>query len=192
MNRAVFLDRDGVINRKAPEGEYITRWEAMQILPGAATAIRLLNQAGFRVIVATNQRCVARGLISAAELELLHRRMRESLAAAGATIDAIFCCPHDLEPACSCRKPSPGLLLEAARAHGLSLASSWMIGDSDSDVAAGKSAGCKTVRLLDGDESSQSAPDIIATNLFDAVLEILRSDGNAARGHEAGLAQSRP
>src|SRR4051794_21378359 len=110
MNLAAFLDRDGVINRKAPEGSYITNWEQVQFLPDVAGAIAQLNQAGFKVIVISNQRCVAKGLLSDAELEYIHRRMREWLAAHGAQIDAVYYCPHEkTQPRCKCRKPAPGM-----------------------------------------------------------------------------------
>jgi D-glycero-D-manno-heptose 1,7-bisphosphate phosphatase len=174
MNKAAFLDRDGVINRKAPQGEYITRWEDMQFLPGVGEAIGLLNRAGFLVIVVTNQRCVAKGLITQAELEAMHERMRDELARVGSTLDAVYYCPHELEPACTCRKPRPGLLLEAARAHNLDLPISWMIGDSDIDVEAGRSAGCNTVRLLGSGESESGKPDLVAQSLLDAARKILQ------------------
>jgi D-glycero-D-manno-heptose 1,7-bisphosphate phosphatase len=173
--RAAFLDRDGVINRKAREGEYVTRWEEMQILPGAPEAIAQLNQAGFRVIVVSNQRCVAKGLITAADLEALHRRLCEVLATAGARIDAIYHCPHELQPPCLCRKPQPGMLLEAARAHHIDLTASWMIGDSDIDVEAGRNAGCKTARLLSGGETPKSNADVIAGSLREVIDQILHA-----------------
>src|ERR1039457_849329 len=116
MSRAAFLDRDGVINQKAPDNGYITRWEDMEILPGVGEAIALLNRAGFRVIVVTNQRCIAKKLITTDELEALHQRMRDDLSLAGATIDEVYYCPHELHAPCTCRKPRPGLLLDAARA----------------------------------------------------------------------------
>jgi D-glycero-D-manno-heptose 1,7-bisphosphate phosphatase len=184
MIRAAFLDRDGVINRKAREGEYVTRWEEMQILPGVSEAITLLNDAGFRVIVVSNQRCVAKGLITTAELEVLHRRLCEALASAGATIDAIYYCPHEMQPPCLCRKPQPGMLLDAARAHNIDLAASWMIGDSDIDVEAGRRAGCKTARLLDSDERANGNSDVAAPSLREAIDQILREsscDGSRAK-----------
>src|SRR5579863_834524 len=96
MRRAAFLDRDGVINVKAPEGEYVTRWEDMHFLPGVAPAIGMLNRAGFQVIVVSNQRAVAKGLITIAELESMHRRMSAALAKEGAAIDGIYYCPHEM------------------------------------------------------------------------------------------------
>jgi D-glycero-D-manno-heptose 1,7-bisphosphate phosphatase len=173
MKKAVFLDRDGVLNRKAPEGHYVTRWKEMEFLPGAREAVRLLNRAGYFVIVVTNQRCVAKGLITTAELEFMHARMRDEFATAGATIDAIYYCPHDFQPPCSCRKPQPGMLLEATRAHDIDLAESWMIGDSAHDTEAGRIAGCRTVRIIEGNESSAGDADVTASSLSDAVHRIL-------------------
>jgi histidinol-phosphate phosphatase family protein len=173
VNKAAFLDRDGVINRKAREGEYVTRWEEMQILPGVAQAISLLNQAGFRVIVVSNQRCVAKGLITLAELEVLHEKMCGALASGGATIDAAYYCPHEKQPACRCRKPQPGLLLDAARDHGIDLGASWMIGDSGADVDAGRKAGCKTA-MLASSVGIDSGTDATAPSLLEVVRRILR------------------
>ena len=98
MSRAVFLDRDGVINQRPPEGDYITRWEDFHILPGVAEGIALINRAGFSVIVVTNQRCVAKGLMTEADLQQMHERMTGDLARAGAKIDATYYCPHEIEP----------------------------------------------------------------------------------------------
>ena len=146
MNKAAFLDRDGVINRKPPEGQYVTTLEDFQFLPEVAEAIVSLNRAGFKVIVVSNQRCVAKGLITTYDLDLMHQWMCRKLAVSGAVIDYIYYCPHEKQPPCSCRKPAAGMLLTAARDHEIDLAASWMIGDSDSDVEAGRSAGCKTAR----------------------------------------------
>lgn len=184
MERAVFLDRDGVINCKAPEGSYVTRWEDFRFLPGVCQGITQINRAGFRVVVATNQRCVAKGLLTKADLEELHRKMTDELARLGAKIDAIYYCPHDLEPPCVCRKPAPGMLLQAARFLDLDLASSWMIGDADTDIQAGKNAGCRTIRLstteagakaADNDGSAYGVADFLAASLGEAVARILDS-----------------
>lgn len=175
MTRTAFLDRDGVINQKAPEGEYITRWEDVKFLPGVAKAIAQLNQAGWQVIIISNQRCVAKGLVSIPELEALHVHMLEWLADRGAVIDAVYYCPHEkTQPPCDCRKPAPGLLLKAAREHQIDLANSWMIGDSSSDIEAGHGAGCKTLRIQPlGKETDQKA-DLRAASLREAVPKILR------------------
>lgn len=182
MSRAVFLDRDGVINQKPPEGDYITAWEDFHILPGVAEAITRLNRAGFAVIVVTNQRCIAKGLITAAGVEAIHKRMTDSLSCAGATIEATYYCPHEQVPACRCRKPAPGMLLEAANARGIELATSWMIGDSSVDIEAGKKVGCMTAFIApehapEGqacfDRSTLASADISAASLLDAVHKIL-------------------
>ncbi len=173
MKRAAFLDRDGVINRKPKEGQYVTRWEEMQFLPGVAEGIALLIEAGFYVIVVSNQRCVAKGLLTVRELDLIHERMCEELAAAGAVITEVYYCPHETQPPCSCRKPAPGMLLSAARAHEIDLTASWMIGDSDIDVEAGKNAGCRTARIVKSDQVANGSADVLAQSLLLAVHQIL-------------------
>jgi D-glycero-D-manno-heptose 1,7-bisphosphate phosphatase len=186
VTKAVFLDRDGVINQKPPEGDYVTRWEDLHILPGVTEGIAQMKRAGFDVVVVTNQRCVAKGLLTVADLEKLHQQMSEFLARAGAAIDAIYYCPHEAEPVCRCRKPAPGMLLDAARERGIELWASWMIGDSGIDMEAGRNAGCKTARLLtesvdEGrcDSAALSSIDVIAPSLLDAVAQILKRE-NAA------------
>jgi D-glycero-D-manno-heptose 1,7-bisphosphate phosphatase len=182
MPKAVFIDRDGVINQKPREGEYITSWDDFHILPGVAEAIALLKKAGYAVIVVTNQRCVAKALIAIAELEEIHARMRESLARSGATLDGVYYCPHDYQSQCKCRKPAPGMLLEAAQELGLDLGSSWMVGDSDIDIQAGKNAGCKTARVVgpgeknlaaDKDAHNSNCAEVTASSLLDSVQQIL-------------------
>jgi D-glycero-D-manno-heptose 1,7-bisphosphate phosphatase len=207
LTRAAFLDRDGVINRNPQEGEYVTRWEDFHVLPGVVESITLLNRAGFSVIVVTNQRCIAKGLMSFVELETMHERMTELLVRSGAVIDGIYYCPHERVPSCECRKPAPGMLLNAARARGIELSASWMIGDSDIDVEAGRNAGCKTARLSVINETvaepgSRSArpgnADIVAPSLLDAIHLIFRREGialdsfsSSAAGHIAPPRQPR-
>jgi D-glycero-D-manno-heptose 1,7-bisphosphate phosphatase len=174
MSKAVFLDRDGVINRKAPEGDYVIRWEEMTFLPGVVDAISLLNKAGFRVIVVTNQRCVAKGLITAQALESLHQQMCNALARDGARIDAVYYCPHEKDAGCGCRKPAPGMLLKAKADYGIDLSPSWMIGDSELDVEAGMNAGCKTARLWLDDPIRNSRADVVADFLLEATHKILQ------------------
>ena len=181
MNRAAFLDRDGVINRKAIGDEYVTRWEDLHLLPGAVRAISLLNQFGYLVIVVTNQRCVAKGLLSRGELEHIHARMCEEVAATGGRIDHVYYCPHEKEPPCECRKPSPGMLLVAAREHGIDLEPSWMIGDSEDDVEAGRIAGCRTARIVGNHTKVKSKSDVVASSLLDAVKQLLHQENLAPR-----------
>ena len=193
MPRAVFLDRDGVINQKPKEGDYITSWEDFHILPGVAEAVALLKRAGYAVIVVTNQRCVAKGLLAVAELEEMHRRMRESLSRLGAIVDGVYYCPHDYASLCNCRKPAPGMLLEAAQTLELDLRSSWMVGDSDIDIQAGKSAGCKTARVLGAGEKISAGSknagntcraEITASSLLDSVHQILKWDAGQKMNFE--------
>ena len=181
MNKAVFLDRDGVINQKPKEGEYITSWGDFHILPGVAEAIALLNGAGYMVVVVTNQRSVAKGLLSVADLEKIHEQMSQALSQAGAKLDGIYYCPHDYEHSCNCRKPAPGMLLEAAQVHGVDLRSSWMVGDSEIDMQAGVNAGCKTARVFTERENRTAIGvpgrvEIVATSLLDSARQILEWD----------------
>jgi D-glycero-D-manno-heptose 1,7-bisphosphate phosphatase len=159
----VLLDRDGTINRKAPEGEYVTRPEALELLPGAASAIRALNDAAIPVAVVTNQRGVALGRFNEADLEAVHQALQARLGeAAGAHVDAIFHCPHE-RATCTCRKPEPGLLAAAAQAFGVEPSSTVMIGDADSDIEAGRRFGARTIQLTTGRSSSPlAAPDLMA------------------------------
>ena len=173
MMRAAFLDRDGVINRRPPEGQYVTRWEEMQFLPGVPEGIALLARAGYCVFVVSNQRCASKGLLTQDELESIHQRMCQELADAGAVITKVYYCPHEKQPPCSCRKPAPGMLLTAAQTYELDLASSWMIGDSEIDVEAGRNAGCRTVRILNGDDAKNGGADVSARSLLDAVHQML-------------------
>jgi D-glycero-D-manno-heptose 1,7-bisphosphate phosphatase len=177
MNKAAFLDRDGVINQKAPEGYYVTRWEDVKFLQGVPEAIAQLTRAGFLVIIISNQRCVAKGLVSTSELEALHQRMRNWLAERGAMIHAVYYCPHEkTQPPCDCRKPAPGMLLQAAREHQIDLSGSWMIGDSASDIQAGQSAGCRTVSIQPATKATDGKADLHAESLIHAVSQILHAE----------------
>jgi D-glycero-D-manno-heptose 1,7-bisphosphate phosphatase len=139
--RVAFLDRDGTINVKAPEGEYVTSWGGFRFLPGAVEAIGLLRQAGWRVVVVTNQRGIALGRMSAEAVDEIHRRMRDE-----APVDAIYVCPHE-RGVCDCRKPGTRLLTDAVRDLSLSLDGAVMIGDAESDMEAGRRLGIRTIRV---------------------------------------------
>lgn len=145
---AVFLDRDGTINAKAPEGEYVTGPERVRLLPGAASAIRRCNELGALVIVVTNQRGISRGRMSEEDLEAVHARLAALIAQqAGGRVDAFLHCPHD-EGECDCRKPRPGLLRQALRRFPeIDLSRSVLIGDAPSDVEAGRRLGVATLQL---------------------------------------------
>ena len=143
-----FLDRDGTINKKAPAGDYIKRPGEVRLLPGAAEAIKRLNDAGVAVIVVSNQRGIALGRMSERDLKDVHAELAARLeAATGARVDAFFHCPHDLDR-CTCRKPAPGMFLQArARFPSIELERSAIIGDGPEDVEAGRRLGMITLRV---------------------------------------------
>ena len=177
MNRAVFLDRDGVINRKAPEGQYIASRRELVLLPGVLGAVRKLREAGFVIFVATNQRGIARQRVNAEELDDIHHDLLQLFSAAGAPIAKIYVCPH--EDGCECRKPAPGMLLRAAKEHAIDLQASWLVGDSATDIQAGKRAGCRTALIQNtviGPVGTEH-PDLKARDLPDAVKLILGTEG---------------
>jgi D-glycero-D-manno-heptose 1,7-bisphosphate phosphatase len=148
MARVALLDRDGTINAKAPEGEYITTPDALELLPGSARAIRLLNDAGVLVAVVTNQRGIALGRMTEDDLTAVHERLAAMLDdAAGARVDLWLHCPHE-KGTCSCRKPHPAMLLEALDRLGGEASASVMAGDATSDVAAAAAAGVPAERVL--------------------------------------------
>jgi D-glycero-D-manno-heptose 1,7-bisphosphate phosphatase len=148
-NPAVLLDRDGVINVKLPEDCYVACYSEFRFLPGVVEALAALRSLGYLLVIVTNQRGIARGLMTAQDLDVVHRAMVEHLRSAGVELDGIYHCPHDRDEGCDCRKPRPGMILRAVRELGIDLARSYMVGDSAADVAAGKSAGAITVRIGD-------------------------------------------
>jgi D-glycero-D-manno-heptose 1,7-bisphosphate phosphatase len=145
---AVFLDRDGTINQKAPEGDYVKTLRELRLLPRAALAIRRLNDARVPVVVVTNQRGIALGRMTESDLRAIHRELEKRLRrTAGAHIDAFLYCPHD-EGECDCRKPSIGMFLRAKDLFSdLHLDRAVMIGDSPADVTAGRRAGMATIQI---------------------------------------------
>ena len=165
--RAVFLDRDGVISRavvRHGKPHPPARVEDLEVLPGAAEALQRLKTAGYLLIVVTNQPDVARGVQSRAAVEAMHARLASML-----PIDEFRACYHDDGDACACRKPNPGLLLDAARAHGVDLHASVMVGDRWRDVEAGRRAGCTTVFLDYGyAERRPEQPDVVVASLTEA------------------------
>jgi D-glycero-D-manno-heptose 1,7-bisphosphate phosphatase len=162
MRWTVFLDRDGTLNEKAPEGDYVKRPSELRMLDGAGAAVAALNRAGLRVVLATNQRGVALGLMSLADVVEVNAALARELAAAGARLDAIFVCPH-AAGACDCRKPGVGLFTQAREADpGIDFARSVMVGDSPSDVAAGRAAGMLTVGLGPGAAGADHAAGSLA------------------------------
>ncbi len=162
-DKIIFLDRDGVINKKAPEHDYIKKWEEFKFLPNVDTAIKLFNEAGFKVILITNQRGIARGIMSMDDLHIIHKKMCKELALKKAKIDDIFVCPHDIGQ-CTCRKPQIGLFLQAEQKYQVDKEKSYMIGDSKTDIKAGKKYGVKTIAL----NTDSFGADLKFNNLFEA------------------------
>ncbi|HZC54137.1 MAG TPA: HAD-IIIA family hydrolase [Mycobacterium sp.] len=169
--RTVFLDRDGTINVKAAEGEYIRSPAELVLLPGAAKAVAALNAAGVRTVLDTNQRWLSEPSADPAHFAAIQNRLQQLLAAEGARLDATYHCPHATD-SCDCRKPLGGMLFRAAQEHGFDLAESVMIGDTDADVMAGRAAGAATVLLRPGGGNSPVA-DVVVEDLAGAVKLIL-------------------
>lgn len=161
----IFMDRDGLINVPPPPADrYLLRPEDFRLMPGIAKAIALLNQRRIPVAVVTNQKGVATGRLSTETLEAIHLRMKALLAEAGATVQTVVFCPHAENDACTCRKPLPGMIFEAAQALNIDPTRSWMIGDQARDLLAGRAAGCRT--LLVGD--ALVTPDLADAQLPDS------------------------
>lgn len=177
--RAVFLDRDDTIARDV---RYCRRPEDLEILPTVPEAIRHLNENGFAVVVVTNQSGITRGYFTEETLAQIHKKMKDELGNHGAWVDAIYYCPHHPDDRCECRKPKPGLLLQAATELGIDLHSSYMVGDAPMDVDAGKAAGCKTILVgtgSNGGNAAKATADYTADNLYTGVEWIVK---NAKQG----------
>ena len=144
---AIILDRDGVLNNKAPKGMYITKWSDFRWLQGSKKALGLLKSAGYHVIIVTNQAGIARGVMSESDLSDIHARMKSELEENSVALDAIYFCPHGWDDGCECRKPKPGMLFQAQRDFNLDLSRTFFIGDDIRDKQAGDSAGCQTVLI---------------------------------------------
>ena len=182
---AIFLDRDGTINEDIG---YVSSPEELIIYPFAARAIRLINEAGLKVVIITNQSGVARQLYDEAMLAAIHERLVDELGRDGARVEAIYYCPHhprigngQYRRLCECRKPNPGMLRQAAREHDIDLAASYVVGDKASDMNMAANAGARGALVLTGygretlanRDHWPCAPEIIADDLFDAVRRIL-------------------
>jgi histidinol-phosphate phosphatase family protein len=186
---AAFIDRDGVINELVAEGvgglpESPLHVADVRLVAGAGAALRRLADAGWRLVGVSNQPAAAKGTISLDELHAVHLRVIELLAAEGVQFDDFRLCLHhpdgvvaELAGPCDCRKPAPGMLLAAARAHDLDLARSWMVGDTDGDVLAGQAAGCSTMLITHGGSAHKrrgaAVPDATAGDLGEAAGLIL-------------------
>lgn len=150
--KIVFLDRDGVVNKKPPRWQYIKKWSEFEFLPNTIEALSFLSQKGYQIYLVSNQAGIARGKMTRRDLENIHKRMKEVLKRNKVKINGIYYCPHGWDEGCECRKPKPGLLYQAAREHHFDLTKAILIGDSDADREAGEAVGCRTVQMEgDGD-----------------------------------------
>jgi D-glycero-D-manno-heptose 1,7-bisphosphate phosphatase len=175
LKRAAFLDRDGTLNRRPPPHEYVTTADAFEWLAGAREGAALLAASGHMLAVVSNQRGVARGLVTVETLRSIEGRIQDGLRPLGVQIAAFRYCMHDLDASCACRKPAPGLILELADEFELDLAQSWMIGDSETDVAAGRRAGCRTAIV--GDATAPTHADVTGSTLLDVSTTIQALNG---------------
>ena len=163
----IFLDRDGVINKPAAPHEYITDWENFVILPGVYEALRMFNASGRKIFIITNQRCIARKMATPEQINALHRKMLDDFRSHNCNVDGIYICPHGTEDNCNCRKPKTGLFLQAQKdleeSSGCTVdkGSSWMIGDSDSDIEAGKNYGVNTFLIAGENDLLYAAKKIL-------------------------------
>ena len=177
MRPAIFLDRDGTLNF---DHGWITSPSKIKLLPGAAQAVRAINEAGYLAVLVTNQPVIARGEITDDGLRAIHDRLESLLAQFGAHLDAIYYCPHhpDFTGYCDCRKPAPGLLQSAARDLGIDIGRSWMIGDSERDLGAAAAFGIPAALVASNQqgfkEAISSAPQIRAASISEALQRILR------------------
>ncbi len=170
---AVFLDRDGTLNF---DPGYLRRADRFRFLPGVTPALRLLSRQGLSLFVISNQSGIGRGLITRTDLKKIHQKMTEGLKKAGVCLQGIFICPHSPADQCDCRKPSPKLILQAARKHRLNLWQSYMVGDKETDVETGLRAGLQTVLISEGRAKAGGVirPDHVAKDLNAAAQWILR------------------
>jgi D-glycero-D-manno-heptose 1,7-bisphosphate phosphatase len=185
LNKVVFLDRDGTINHDSPD--YIKSRFEFKFIPGSIEAIRLLTLSGFTSIVITNQSAIARRFISPDELDHIHAMMKDAIVSGGGKITDIFFCAHMPDDRCECRKPAPGLMLQAQRKYNIDLSKSIMVGDSAKDIECAHNAGCgKAVLVQTGKDkdteyflkTKQVYANYIAKNLFDAAQWIITNENS--------------
>ncbi|SEB47764.1 D-glycero-D-manno-heptose 1,7-bisphosphate phosphatase [Amycolatopsis tolypomycina] len=180
LRRALFLDRDGTLTEPR---HYPTRPDELVLQPGIAPPLRALREAGFALVVVTNQSGLARGLFQQADLNLMHQELRRLLADHGVQLDGVYVCPHHPDGTmppfgviCKCRKPAPGMLRQAAQDLDLDLSESWTIGDSACDIGAGRRAGTQTV-LVSPQPLAAVAPDVHRVTTADALYYVLATSG---------------
>jgi D-glycero-D-manno-heptose 1,7-bisphosphate phosphatase len=176
--KIILIDRDGVINNKAPRGEYISRWEGFEWIKETREAMKHLAQEGFQFIVISNQAGVARGMVEYGELDRIHQNMKDELQKDGIEILDIYVCPHHWEEGCFCRKPNPGMLLQASKEHLFRLDKTLFIGDDPRDCQTAKKAGCDSIFIGKEAElknlTNEEQPIYSSTSMLDSIDIILK------------------
>jgi D-glycero-D-manno-heptose 1,7-bisphosphate phosphatase len=180
MFPAIFLDRDGVVIEN--RADYVREWSHVSILPNVIDALSGFRREGFKIILVTNQAAVGRGMLTFNSAQEINERLVKTIKEQGGWVDGVFMCPHKPEDNCACRKPLPGMLLQAAREFSIDLGTSWMVGDAWTDLLAGQSAGVdRTIMVRTGRGASQLSqaqpsdirPFVICEDVFDAFNHIM-------------------
>ena len=182
----IFIDRDGVINKDPggwTEHSYVTDWKDFHFLPGTLEALRILKEEGIKVIVASNQGGVSKGVYKKEQLNKINDLMLKEIKRSSGEIEEVFYCIHKDEDNCNCRKPKPGMLEEAARKYGIDPKTTYFIGDDKKDILAGKKIGCRAVLVLSGKSKREDVkmweekPDYIFKDLLEAVKKLIEKEG---------------
>lgn len=182
-NRAIFLDKDGTVIRNVPHNTDVSH---IYFLPGVKEGLSRLANSGYKLFIVSNQAGIANGLFNERQLHRVKNYFQDSFRSVGARLAGFYYCPHDKNGAvkkyavdCECRKPKPGMIMEAAKKHGINLSDSWMIGDILDDIESGHQAGCKTIFINNGNEtewviSRRRLPDFVVKSFSEAVDKIIR------------------
>lgn len=177
--RAIFLDRDGVINEN--RSDHVKTWDEFQFLPGSLEAMRLLSEAGYPLFIVTNQAIINRGIVTVATVEMIHQRMLQIMQKCGIIVEDLRYCPHRPDEGCACRKPAPGMLMSLIQAHQIDPQTAIMIGDALTDIAAAQACGCRTIMVRTGRGAIDLAekpdtcclPDLVVDDLLAAARWII-------------------
>ncbi len=167
LKKNIFLDRDGVINKKPPKTDYVKSWDEFEFLPGSVEAITLLTKKGYDTYIISNQAGIARGIMTENDLKEIHEKMKKELENRGAKVSGIYYCPHGWDEGCECRKPKPGMFFQAAREHHIDLTKAVFIGDDERDVEAGEAARVKTILVTPNKNFLEIVKDLIK---FDKII----------------------
>ena len=190
MEKVIFVDRDGVINRD--KSDYVRSWGEFEFLPNVFTGLRKLTSLGYKIIIISNQAGIAKGLYTEASLAEITEKMLERIRRNSAAIHAVHYCPHRNEDNCACRKPKIGLFKQALLGKSVDISNTFYIGDSQRDIEAGKNLGCKTILVLTGHTKSEQEignfkfrPDFVAVDLLDAVESVIEKKEDINKGTQS-------